>query len=198
MRSASAIATDDPPVWIQERFLAPEAAARWFRWTLRALPWRQDRVRMFGREHVCRRQTAFLAEGGARYGYSGVVHQGTGLGLRLDTLLMAVNTVLGTTFDSVLATRYRNGDDRLGWHADDEPELGPDPALAVLSLGAPRTLAFRTRESGAKRVRKRYTLISGTLLFMAPGTQRRWQHCVPQQRGAGERVSLGFRRLRWS
>lgn len=198
MRATVVIDTDDPPVSIHERFLAPEEAARWFRWSLRALPWRQDRVRMFGRWHVCRRQTAFLAEAGVSYAYSGVVHHGADLGVRLEILLTAVNTLLGTAFDSVLATRYRNGDDRLGWHADDEPELGPDPALAVLSLGAARTLAFRTRERGAERVRRHYLLTSGTLLYMAPGTQRRWQHCVPQQRGASERVSLGFRRLRRS
>ncbi len=182
-----------PPVAVYSDFLDDRGAARWLRWCLAALPWRQDRVRMFGREHACPRLVAFLAEPGLSYRYSGFEHRGSGLGTRLSALLAAVNARLSTRFNSVLVTCYRDGADRLGWHADRERELGPDPELAVLSLGAPRTLAFRTRVT--PRQYTRYPLTAGSLLFMGPGTQAHWQHSVPPQQHATERVSLGFREL---
>lgn len=160
---------------------------------------------MFGREVACRRLVAFVAEERLRYGYAGSEHCGTGVPPRLRALMGRVNGVLGTAFDSILFTLYRDGDDRMGWHRDREPELGPDPELAVLSLGATRTLAFRYRPdrrgaSGGSAIgedagRPRYRLGSGSLLFMGSGTQPAWQHQVPPQRRAGERVSLSFRRL---
>lgn len=150
---------------------------------------------MFGREYVCRRLIAFAAEAGLRYRYSGNEHRGQGLPRPLEVLMERVNGTLGTRFDSVLLTRYRDGGDRLGWHADREPDLGPEPELAVLSLGAGRTLAFRTCSKPRRSVR--FRLEAGSLLSMGPGTQSHWQHGVPGEVGADERISLGFRRLTW-
>lgn len=197
--SASEQVTDRaaPPLSVQPDFLDAASAQRWLRWCGRRLPWKQDRVRMFGREYACKRLVAFVAESGLRYRYSGSEHRGCGLPRPLVLLLARVNGVLGTAFDSILLTRYRDGEDRLGWHADREPELGADPELAVVSLGVPRTLAFRSSQASmAPRRALRYRLESGSLLYMGPGTQSQWQHCVPAERCQGERISLSFRRLR--
>lgn len=185
-----------PPLTLQPDFLGAASAQRWMRFCRRRLPWKQDRVRMFGREYRCKRLVVFVAEAGLRYRYSGSEHQGSGIPGPLALLLVRVNGLLGTTFDSILLTRYRDGEDRLGWHADREPELGVEPELAVLSLGAPRTLAFRpARAASTPRRALRYRLESGSLLHMGPGTQSTWQHCVPAERCQGERISLSFRRL---
>ncbi len=184
-----------PPVTIRPEFLEPAKAACWLGWCQRRLRWRQERVRMFGREYDCRRLVAFAAEAGLRYRYSGTEHIGYGLPRPLSVLVKRVNLMLGTVFDSVLLTRYRSGNDQLGWHADGEPDLGPEPDLAVISLGVPRTLAFRTATK--PRLAVRYRLEAGSLLHMGAGTQSVWQHSVPAERSSGERISLGFRQLRW-
>mgnify|MGYP006271748585 FL=1 len=193
-RSRGAAVAELPPGVQVLRGWRP-APARWFAWCLRRLPWRQEEARVFGRVHPLPRLTAFLAPPGVRYRYSGVVHEGAGLGRALGVLTAAVGTaVVGDpgAFDTVLASLYRDGRDRIGWHADDEAALGPEPALAVLSLGAPRTLRFRPRTGGPSRA---VELEDGDLLYMAPGVQSAWQHAVPARRDAGMRVSLGFRRL---
>lgn len=184
-----------PPVTMEPDFLDPASAQRWLRWCQRRTDWKQERVRMFGREYLCKRLVAFSAQTGLRYRYSGTEHVGCGLPRPLEVLVARVNRVLGTAFDSVLLTRYRDGDDRLGWHADRESDLGPDPELAVVSLGVPRMLAFRTLAKPRQVVR--YRLAAGSLLHMGPGTQSNWQHGVPVQRCQGERISLSCRRLRW-
>ncbi len=151
-------------------------------------------VRLFGRTHLTPRETAFVAPEGVRYRYSGHAHHGTGMPAWLDALRRRLCAQTGVELVSVLATRYRSGADRVGWHADDERELGPDPLVAVLSLGARRDLDFRPRSRGrASRERWRVPLAHGDLLVMAAGVQRRLEHALPARAGPGVRVSLSFR-----
>ncbi|HBK45083.1 MAG TPA: alpha-ketoglutarate-dependent dioxygenase AlkB, partial [Xanthomonadaceae bacterium] len=100
----------------------------------------------------------------------------------------------GADFNSVLANRYRDGRDAMGWHSDDEPELGPQPLIASLSLGAARRFAFRHRSDPALRLA--LTLGHGDLLLMAGATQSHYRHALPRTaRPVGERVNLTFRRI---
>ncbi len=194
-RSADAGGANDLPPGVRVLRGWRPAAGRWFAWCLRHLPWRQEQARVFGRVHPLPRLTAFLAPAGVSYRYSGVTHEGGGLGRPLRVLTAEVGRAVAgdpATFDTVLASLYRDGEDRVGWHADDEVALGPEPALAILSLGAARTLRFRPRGGGGSRA---VELRSGDLLYMAPGVQTAWQHALPPRRDAGTRVSLGFRRL---
>lgn len=149
-------------------------------------------VHLFGREHMTPRETAFLAPPGIRYRYSGHEHVGTGMPAWLEVLRSRLGDECDAPFVSVLATRYRDGSDRVGWHADDEPELGPAPVIPVLSLGAPRDLVFRPR--GARRPERwSFALAHGDLLVMGPGVQRRLEHALPARSRADLRVSLSFR-----
>jgi len=109
---------------------------------------------------------------------------------------------LGWRFNSLLLNRYRHGLDRMGWHADDEPELPPDHPLASLSLGASRSLRFRPHPSPPGRQASQGTsclpfnipLHSGDLLVMDPPTQLWWQHAVPRRlRLQQKRLNLTFR-----
>lgn len=185
-----------PGVHVHAGFLTPTAARGLEQHCLHALPWSRPSVTLFGRSTPIPRRVAWLAPAGCSYRYSGIRHVGAGVPEFLSQLLEAVRDAVGVAFDSVLASHYRDGGDRLGWHADDEAELGPDPALAIVSLGAARVLRFRRRDAaGGRRTSLALTLTSGSLLYMAPGVQRDWQHCLPARKRAASRISLGLRQL---
>ncbi len=173
-------------------WLAPSEAGVLLARCERELAFAAHPVRLFGRTHLTPRETAFLAPTGVRYRYSGHTHRGAGMPAWLDAVRRRLCEETGAELVSVLATRYRSGADRVGWHADDERELGPDPVVAVLSLGASRDLDFRPR-AGPRGRRWRAALADGDLLVMGAGVQQRLEHALPARAVPGVRVSLSFR-----
>ncbi len=102
---------------------------------------------------------------------------------------------LGVPFNSVLANLYRDGRDAMGWHSDDEPELGAEPVIASLSLGAARRFVLRRRDDHA--VKQTLVLAPGSLLVMRGACQRDWQHALPRTaKPVGPRLNLTFRHIR--
>jgi alkylated DNA repair dioxygenase AlkB len=102
----------------------------------------------------------------------------------------------GAAFDSVLANLYRDGKDAMGWHADDEPELGPAPVIASLSLGATRRFAFKPKAGNEEGARLSIVLPHGSLLVMRGATQANYLHAIPRtRRPVGARINLTFRRV---
>lgn len=106
-----------------------------------------------------------------------------------------VEAVCDASFNSVLLNLYRDGADSMGWHSDDEPELGERPEIASLSLGATRR--FRLRHRRRKDLEPvAIDLENGSLLIMKGETQRFWKHHVPKtKRVAESRVNLTFRNI---
>ena len=101
---------------------------------------------------------------------------------------------LQVDFNSVLANRYRDGRDAMGWHADNEPELGPQPVIASLSLGATRRFVLKHRGDPSRKLA--LDLPHGSLLVMSGATQRNYRHALPRTaRPVGERINLTFRRI---
>jgi alkylated DNA repair dioxygenase AlkB len=163
------------------------------------LAWSQPRVRLHGREHPVPRLCCWLADPGCSYRYSGMAHHPDPWTDPLLQLRALLEGQLGWRFNSVLANRYRNGDDAMGWHADDERELVPEAPIASLSLGASRTLRFRPRPGSAAAggAPLALELADGDLLVMDPPTQRHWQHALPRRRRiSAERLNLTFRVVR--
>jgi len=153
--------------------------------------WRQEHLRMFGRDVALPRLTAWYGEPGAAYMYSGILNVPQPFTPALQALRERIEAATGARFNSVLANRYRGGDDAMGWHADDEPELGA--VIASLSLGAARRFQFREH---ATRVRTDLVLEHGSLLIMRGATQQLRQHRVPREtRPCGERINLTFREI---
>lgn len=136
---------------------------------------------------------AWHGDAGANYVYSGTLHRPLPWHPVLAELRDRVAARAGAELNSVLANLYRSGADSMGWHADDEPELGPDPLIASLSLGAPRRFCLRPKPGVAGR-RSEIVLADGSLLLMRGATQARYQHSLPKAAGAaGERINLTFR-----
>lgn len=159
---------------------------------LRDIAWEVHRIRMFGRWVDSPRLSCWIGDAEARYRYSGtdfLPHPWPALLLPLRDRLQEE---LGTSFNSVLLNRYRDGDDGMGWHSDDEPELGPQPVIASLSLGAARRFLLRRRDDHA--LKTTYLLGHGDLLVMSGSTQAHYQHALPKSaRVQAERINLTFR-----
>lgn len=142
------------------------------------------------------RRCAWYGDAGARYGYSGLALEPLAWTPALARLRAALRATLGIRFNSVLANLYRDGHDRMGWHADDEAALGPAPVIASVSLGATRRFVLRHRTRADLPMGELH-LEHGSLLVMAGSTQRCWKHALPAAaRVAGARVNLTFRTVR--
>ncbi len=122
---------DGGTVLVDEGFLEPAAAEHLFAQLLAQTPWQQE----VGRGRPFPRLTAWYADEGLVYRYSGVTHRGTGWTPTLLSLKQRIEAEAGADFNSMLLNLYRDGKDSIGFHADDEPELGVNPVIASLSLG---------------------------------------------------------------
>jgi alkylated DNA repair dioxygenase AlkB len=158
-----------------------------------AIAWETHRIRMFGREVDSPRLSCWIGDPGAVYTYSRTRFAPHPWSDTLIALRTRLCEVLGVDFNSVLANRYRDGRDRMGWHSDDEPELGPQPVIASLSLGATRRFSLKSRGEGG---RLSLDLPHGSLLIMEGDTQVRYRHALPgTTRVVGERINLTFRKI---
>ncbi|MBW2541517.1 MAG: alpha-ketoglutarate-dependent dioxygenase AlkB [Deltaproteobacteria bacterium] len=157
--------------------------------------WEQHRIRIRGREVASPRLSAWYGDPEAHYSYSGLSLEPRPWLPPILELKRRVESVCSSTFNSVLLNLYRDGSDSMGWHSDDEPELGAQPVIASLSLGATRR--FRLRHRRRKDLEPvAIDLEGGSLLVMQGETQRFWRHQIPKTRRAvGPRINLTFRRI---
>ncbi|MBV8775735.1 MAG: alpha-ketoglutarate-dependent dioxygenase AlkB [Alphaproteobacteria bacterium] len=158
------------------------------------VPWRAETVMMWGRPIRQPRLTAWFGDPGSDYTYSGLQLAPIPWTALLRDIKTRVEEATGWSFNSVLVNYYRDHRDSIGYHSDDEPELGERPRIASLSLGAARTFVMKPKTSAADPVRLR--LGSGSLLLMAGETQKHWRHGVPKENQAcGPRINLTFRTI---
>ncbi len=172
-------------------WLKPDLSKDWFELCHKQIAWEQPQVCVYGQYHLVPRLSAFLADVSVNYRYSGVVHRGQGWPDWFIPLLKRVNESCGARFNGCLFNLYRNGDDRMGWHSDDEPEIDAKSPIASLSFGASRPLQFRHRMT---RRREEVALAHGDLLVMDPDCQRLWMHALPPRRRIRTpRLNITFR-----
>jgi len=159
------------------------------------VPWETHAIRLFGREVPAPRLSCWIGDPGADYGYSGQRHEPRPWPECLRPVRARLEADLGAPFNSVLANLYRDGRDAMGWHRDDERDLGPAPVIASLSLGAPRRFLVKAHgDAGAKALA--IELPHGSLLVMAGEFQRRYRHALPRTaRPVGPRINLTFRNV---
>jgi alkylated DNA repair dioxygenase AlkB len=158
------------------------------------IPWQRHRLRLFGREVDAPRLSCWIGDADASYVYSRVRFDPVPWTPTVAQLRDDLAARVGVRFNSVLANLYRDGRDSVGWHSDDEPELGPTPVIASLSFGATRT--FRLRSRLTREAAMSLDLSHGSLLVMAGDTQRLYQHALPKRAGVAlPRINLTFRRI---
>jgi len=202
-----AVTLFDPPPG-QGRELLPHGGSAWlvldaitpteqrghFAMLLDELPWRQNLLHMFGREIPEPRLVAWLGEPDASYSYSGINLDPTPWTPTITELRKICSALAEAEFNSVLANLYRDGNDSVDWHSDDEPELGKEPVIASMSLGAARRFDLRHRVSGET---VRVEIPPGSVVVMSGRCQAEWVHRVAKtKRSVGPRINLTFRTIR--
>lgn len=161
---------------------------------LHHLPWRTDDIVLFGKRHPIPRLHQWFADPSLTYTWSRLKMEPQAWTPLLDELRDVVSEACGVRFNSVLANLYRDGSDAMGWHADDEPELGPEPVIASLSLGATRDFQLKHRTLDLPT--QTLALTHGSLLVMAGTTQACTKHALPRRKRCSEpRINLTFRQI---
>lgn len=185
----SPIDSHHPDLRLVEDFADPD----WLPALLAETEWRQEQIQLFGRSIPQPRLTAWYGDRGASYRYSGLALEPLPWTPLLAGIRARTEAAAGRPFNSVLLNLYRTGSDSVSWHADDEPELGTDPVIASLSLGAVRRFQLKRRDGTARHA---LDLPDRSLLLMGPGVQREWLHAVPKQPKVEQpRVNLTFRAI---
>lgn len=199
----------------KSRRLAPAGRIRYWPEFLRAneadslaralydeIEWQERSIRLFGRPVKQPRLVAFYGDPGIVYRYSGTRWAALPWTPSLAEIRDRLTKLIATCFNSVLCNLYRDGADSMAWHADNEPELGPRPRIASVSLGAPRRFVMRRRAAsgsgsgGGRQERFEMSPAHGSLLVMEGDVQAHWQHAVPRTRHAvGRRINLTFRNI---
>ena len=176
------------------RAVAPEVADRLFAELQDQVAWEQDVIRMFGKVTPLPRLTAWYGDPGRSYTYSGIAMAPRAWIPPLDEARSVADRLAGVAFNSVLCNLYRHGNDKLAWHSDDEPELGPTPVIASVNLGAERKFLLRSKDDHNDKVE--IPLGHGDVLVMRGRTQQLCEHTVPPMKGVdAPRINLTFRRI---
>jgi alkylated DNA repair dioxygenase AlkB len=165
-----------------------------FRRLLTEVDWKQEHIKMFGKEIDIPRLTAWYGDPERSYTYSGIALTPLEWTPLLNELRAAVEKIAGHEFNSVLLNLYRDANDSVSWHADDEPDLGREPVIGSLSLGASRRFDLRKKTDHSERFKS--VLNSGDLVVMRGTSQQLWDHQVPKEPKVSEqRINLTFRQI---
>lgn len=184
----------DANIRLFPHFLNPDMAAQLFQVFSNTVPWRHDPIKVFGKTYMQPRLTSLHGTTNLGYGYANIRMQAQPMMPELNDILQRIAKIDNNDFNIVLLNLYRDGNDSNGWHADNEKELGQNPVIASVSLGAPRL--FKLKHRYDKNLKHQLLLESGSLLLMSGGTQHHWLHQVPKtKKQVGPRINLTFRKV---
>lgn len=156
------------------------------------IPWQQDTITVYGKNHLQPRLTALFGNEGKPYGYANIVMHPHPWNALLTHIKEEIEAVTKVAFTTVLLNYYRNGRDSNGWHSDNEKELGRNPIIASLSFGEERM--FQLKHNQIANAKQNILLQHGSLLVMQGPTQHFWKHQIPKtQKEIGGRINLTFR-----
>jgi alkylated DNA repair dioxygenase AlkB len=184
----------DADVALDAAWLTPGDAEVLFAGLREGIPWSVHRIRLFGRDVDSPRLSCWIGDPGTGYTYSGTHFAPHPWPVALRAMRARLAGELRVDFNSVLANLYRDGRDSMGWHSDDEPELGAQPVIASLSLGSTRRFVLKHRRDPSRKFA--LELPHGSLLLMRGATQANYRHALPRTaRPVGPRINLTFRRI---
>ncbi len=175
----------------QSQFLTDFEADKLYDSLKHCLDWQKRKIFIFGQWRLQPRLIAFLGKTEIKYSYSGDSLTAVPWSDEIDRLVDTISQHLQHQFNVVLINYYRNGKDSIGWHADNEKQLGATPMIASLSLGQSRRFKLRHRDGQQKQL----MLEHGSLLTMSGDSQKYWQHALPKTSTDGGRINLTFRNI---
>ncbi len=179
-------------VWLYSGIFTPRELRKLYLIFYGSLHWKESAIKLFGREVRSPRLSIWYGE--RPYKYSGLTWPVKAMPAELYKIKRCIEGLAERDFNGVLCNLYRDGQDSMGWHCDNEPELGPDPVLASISFGAKRRFVFRNKNE--KFLKTDILLEAGDILVMGTGTQSNWEHSVPKTSGLVEpRINFTFRRV---
>lgn len=191
---AAALDIGGPAVKYMPNYLSSGESDALFLALLNLSGWRQDSISIFGRIHPLPRLHRWFAESNESYRWSGIHMQPEPFPIYLRELLVQVSKEANARFNTALGNLYRNEKDSVAWHSDDEPDLGPNPTIASISLGAARK--FLMRKKNDHKQSRAFNLTHGSLLVMSGSTQVEWEHCIPKAATSVDaRINLTFRAI---
>ncbi|MDA9048687.1 alpha-ketoglutarate-dependent dioxygenase AlkB [Gammaproteobacteria bacterium] len=187
------VAHNDLKIRVQEGFFSSVEANDLLINCIAGLPWESMKIKMFGKEVVIPRLQCWVGDKGCEYSYSGKKLNRQPWTPELLMIKEKISQHANLNFNSVLVNFYRDGQDSMGWHADDEPELGKNPTIAALSFGGERDLVFRN-------ILSKETLSipqpHGALIIIDGQTQQYWQHAIKKTKKViSPRINLTFRNI---
>lgn len=156
--------------------------------------WQQAELKIYGRNVLTPRLTCWMGDASASYVYSNTQFHPLPWVLPIVDIKNRIESATGHTFNSVLLNYYRDGQDAMSWHSDDEKELGIQPVIASLSLGSARRFLLRRKDKTEKSIG--LDLQHGSLLLMQGDTQENFQHALPRTaKQCSARINLTFRKI---
>jgi alkylated DNA repair dioxygenase AlkB len=158
------------------------------------ISWRQDKMKIYGKDIDLPRKTAWYGDQNKSYTFSGIHLNPEPWTPMLLQMKERIERASGVMFNSVLLNLYRHGNDGISWHTDAEPELGENPVIGSVSFGGTRRFMFRHRQD--QTLKTEVELTHGSFLLMAGETQHFWQHQIPKtSRQVEPRINLTFRAI---
>ena len=184
----------DSAIELHEHFFDAQESESIMQALISEIDWKQYQIKIFGKTLDQPRLTAYYGEDHPYYAYSNIKLQPIPFTPILLSIKNKIEALTLEKFNGVLLNYYRNGDDSMGWHADDEKELGTNPVIASLSFGASRN--FQLQHSLDKSISKATIVLNdASLLIMKGVTQHFWKHQIPKQKNKGPRINLTFRKI---
>lgn len=184
----------DGEVLFYPHFFNSMESDKYFEILQQQVTWQQEPVIIFGRQVMQPRLTALYGDAGKTYQYSGITMKPEPWLPVLEEIRQRVMPIQGHQFSSALLNLYRNGWDYMGWHRDNEKELGVNPVIASVSFGVARS--FLLRHYKEKTLKVPVTLTHGSLLLMRGSTQHHWEHSLPRRMKVTEpRINITFRNI---
>ena len=187
------VAHNDLKIRIEEDFFNSVDSNKLLKKFISKLPWESMIIKMFGKDTKIPRLQCWIGDEGCEYRYSGKQLNRQIWSQDLIMIRKKIYKELKIDFNSVLANYYRDGKDSMGWHSDDEKELGPNPTIASISFGSERDLVFRNKISKETLA---IPQTNGSLILIDGETQKNWQHSIKKtQKLIGPRINLTFRNI---
>ena len=186
----------DGEILFIRNFLSPTESEKYYEVLLKTINWKQEQISFYGKTYPVPRKTAWYGNEDLNYSYSGIKCCPETWTEELLKIKAAIEELIPPEiFTSVLMNLYNDGNDKMGWHADDEKELGVNPTIASLSIG--ETRRFDLKHKTNKDLHYKFELTSGSLLIMKGALQHHWVHQIPvQKKVKNPRINLTFRTIK--